>query len=302
MNFKPSYIQSYNSGELKNIIQKIENIYNNCTLCPHQCKVNRYKEKTGFCKTAYLPFISSYNAHFGEEPPLVGYRGSGTIFFSNCNMRCIFCQNCEISQLGYGKQVDFEDLASIMIILQNKGCHNINFVSPSHQILAILKALEIAIEHGLKIPLVYNSSGYDSKDTLILLKDIFDIYMPDFKYFNDEIAEKLSGIKNYKTTIQEAIIEMYKQVGNLKMDGEGIAYKGLIIRHLILPDNLSQTKKIINFIAKISLNSYFNLMDQYRPEHRAFEVSSLRRRITPNEYKQAVEYAQKIGLKRLAKS
>ncbi|MBN2519490.1 MAG: radical SAM protein, partial [Bacteroidales bacterium] len=225
---------------------------------------------------------------------------SGTIFFSNCNMQCIFCQNCEISQLGFGKYVDFEDLASIMIILQNKGCHNINFVSPSHQILAILKALEIAIEKGLKIPLVYNSGGYDSKDTLILLKDIFDIYMPDFKYFNDEIAEKLSGIKNYKQTIREAITEMHKQVGDLQMNEQGIAYKGLIIRHLILPDNLSQTKEIINFIAKISLNNYLNLMDQYRPEHKAFEIPSLRRRITPNEYEQAVEYAQKKGLKRLA--
>ena len=300
MKFKPSYLELYNSGKLKELIIKFEENYKNCTACPHHCKINRFKEKSGFCKTGSLPFLSSYNAHFGEEPPLVGFHGSGTIFFSNCNMRCIFCQNCEISQLGHGNEIDFNQLANIMLVLQNHGCHNINFVSPSHQIYAILKALEIAIEKGLTLPLVYNSSGYDSKETIILLNKVFDIYMPDFKYFNNEIAKKLSGIENYDVIIKNAITEMHKQVGDLKIDEHGIAYQGLIIRHLILPDNLSQTKEVIDFISELSINSYLNLMDQYRPEHKAYTIPSLKRRITFEEYQEAVIYATQKGMNRLA--
>lgn len=296
---KPNYIKLYASGELNTIINKFEEIYNTCTICPHQCNVNRFQDSSGFCKTASLPFISSYNAHFGEEPPLVGYHGSGTIFFSNCNMGCKFCQNYEISQLGYGQEISYNELADIMLSLQYKGCHNINFVTPSHQVLAILKALEVAIEKGLRIPLVYNTGGYDNVKTLRMLEGIIDIYMPDIKYFNNEKAYEYSGIKKYAKIVKEAIIEMYRQVGDLIIDNNGIAQKGLLIRHLILPNKQADSYEVLDFISNVSKDTYINVMDQYRPEFKAHSIPQLKRRINGDEYSEIINYGLKIGLKRI---
>lgn len=295
-----SYVSLFHSGKLGEIIKKVEKIYDSCTACPHQCKVNRFKNEAGFCNTNQFPFISSYNAHFGEEPPLVGSHGSGTIFFSNCNLKCKFCQNCEISQEGYGRYISFSDLAKIMLDLQENGCHNINFVSPSHQILAILKALEIACEKGLKVPLVYNSGGYDSLKILRLLEGVFDIYMPDIKYFDNGIAFMFSGIKQYKEVVKDAVIEMYRQTSDLVIDSTGIAEKGLLVRHLVLPNKLADSKAIIDFLVSLSENIYVNIMDQYRPEFKAHNIPEINRRITRDEYLEVVEYAKSCGLKRLA--
>ncbi|MFC2138703.1 radical SAM protein [Bacteroidota bacterium] len=300
MKYIPGYLKLHKTGQLQKIVKSIEKKYSSCDICPHNCKVNRFEYKNGKCKTGYLPFIASYNAHFGEEPPLVGIFGSGTIFFSNCNLKCVFCQNCDISQMGYGKNISFEELADIMILLQKRQCHNINFVSPTHQIYAILQALKIAIEKGLSIPLVYNSGGYDSVETLKLVNGVFDIYMPDFKYMNDELSNILSDVSDYSQNTKRAINEMHKQVGDLMLNKAGISTKGLLIRHLILPNNLDNSKRVIDFISQLSKNTYFNLMDQYRPAYKSANFPEIQRRITINEFEEMVEYAKSKGLSRLA--
>lgn len=295
-----SYIELFHKGILEERIKTLENIYQECTLCPHQCKVNRFKTKQGFCQTGHLPTIDSASAHFGEEAPLVGKNGSGTIFFSGCNMRCIYCQNYDTSRNLYGKEVSYHELAEIMLFLQdNRGCHNINFVSPSHMLFAVLKSLKIAIEKGLNIPLVYNSGGYDSLESLQLMHGIFDIYMPDIKYADNRVAEKLSGIKNYKTIAFRALEEMHRQVGDLKVNHHGVAEKGLIVRHLVLPQDLSQSKKVIDFVAKVSSNTYFNLMDQYHPAGDIHPVQELKGWIDIATYYELVDYAKAKGIRRL---
>jgi putative pyruvate formate lyase activating enzyme len=289
----------FNEGILQERIEKINMLINPCILCPHVCKVNRKIEKTGNCHAGYLPVIASWGPHFGEEPPLVGQDGSGTIFFSHCNLSCIFCQNFDISHQGSGRTQSFEDLANIMLDLQLQGCHNINFVTPTHVVHAVLNALPHAIKKGLNIPLVYNSGGYDSVDTLRLLEGIFDIYMPDLKYFNNQTAYALSGIRNYVDEAVPAIREMFRQTGDLTLDDHGIATRGLIIRHLILPDDLGDTSKVIDFVRDLSVNTYFNLMDQYRPAFHAYNDPRLGRRITGEELEQAVNHAKAVGLKRI---
>ncbi len=229
-----NYIELYKSSELKKRIKKMMNLLESCEICPNRCRVNRIKNEEGLCNTGRYSYISSYNPHFGEETPLVGIYGSGTIFFTNCNLKCVYCQNYDISQEGKGKEITPERLADIMISLQSKGCHNINLVSPTHVIAQMLEALQYAIEKGLKIPLVYNSNGYDDVKILEILEGIIDIYMPDFKYGDDNFAEKHSGIKNYFNIACKAIKEMQRQVGDLSLE-KGIAKKGLIIRHLVLP-------------------------------------------------------------------
>lgn len=298
MKYTPAYLNLYENGELDRRIEKVAVIYKECTLCPHNCKIDRSVYKTGKCCSGMLPVVSSANPHFGEEPPLVGYSGSGTIFFTNCNLHCIYCQNYDISQMQTGQEISHYDLSELMIALQKRGCHNINFVTPTHMIYPILQALKIAIERGLNIPLVYNSGGYDSVDTLRLLDGIIDIYMPDFKYFNDNTGEVLSGIKSYPETAQMAITEMHRQTGDLKLDENEIAYRGLLIRHLVLPSHISESKKILEFVLNLSQNAYVNIMDQYRPEYRAAECSSITRRISTEEYLDVVEYAKKLGLTR----
>ncbi len=257
-------------------------------------------DKTGRCKTGLAPVIYGFGPHFGEEACLVGNNGSGTIFFSGCNLACVFCQNFEISQLAQGNIISCEALADVMLELQSKGCHNINLVTPTHQILQITRSLEIALNKGLSIPTVYNSGGYDSADTLKILDGIIDIYMPDFKLWYNNKAKEFLGVKDYQKVASDAITEMYRQVGDLRLDNKGIAQKGLIIRHLILPDCLEDTEHILKFIRdEISKNTYVNLMGHYHPCWKAEEISGLNRTLTLQELTEALHLAQKIGLKRI---
>jgi putative pyruvate formate lyase activating enzyme len=264
--------------------------------------VNRLAGDVGKCRTPREAMVSSYGPHFGEEAPLVGRHGSGTIFFTNCNLRCLFCQNYSISQLGEGQKVSKEELAYMMLSLQAKGCHNINLVSPTHVVPQILEALELAMESGLCLPLVYNSGGYDSVETLRILDGIVDIYMPDMKYDDEETARELSGIENYPEINKAAIKEMHWQTGDLNINEDGVAQRGLLVRHLVLPHGLAGTKGIVNFLSKeISRNTYVNIMAQYYPCHKAFQIPSLGRRISSAEFREALSLAREAGLSRLDK-
>ncbi len=296
------YVSLHESGELDERISRAYEILTSCTVCPRECRVNRICNEKGFCRTGLLPVIASYGPHFGEEPPLVGINGSGTIFVTHCNLACGFCQNYDISQCGKGVEVSCETLAGMMIQLQNRGCHNINIVTPTHIIPQLLRSVGIAVEKGLMIPLVYNSGGYDSAGTLRLLDGVIDIYMPDAKYGSNEVALSLSGAPQYVDFMKAAIREMHRQVGDLVIE-EGIAIRGLIIRHLVLPDNLAGSDKILPWIAEeISRESYVNIMDQYFPSWHASDPdmkplpASLKRRITGDEYRFALRCAQQCGL------
>lgn len=298
----PSYIRLFESGELVQRVEKAYAMLSPCRVCPRECGVDRTTGEVGYCRSGLLPVVSSYGPHFGEEPPLVGGHGSGTIFMTGCNMRCAFCQNYEISQERYGREITCEVLAGMMIDLQNQGCHNINFVSPTHFIPQILEAVLIAAEQGLNIPLVYNTGTYDSVETLRLLDGVFDIYMPDAKYGHDEVALSLSDAPGYVGIMKKALFELQRQVGDLVVE-EGIAVRGLIIRHLVLPGNLAGSGEVIEFIAHdISKNAYVNIMDQYRPcgriltDTRSPYHKTLMRGITSREYREAVATAQKNGL------
>ncbi len=300
MSFVPSYIPLYERGELQGRIDRALEILSSCTLCPRNCRVDRTRGEKGVCRVGRLPMVSSYTPHFGEERPLVGRYGSGTIFFTYCNLKCIFCQNYDISHLGEGVEVSTEDLANMMIYLQSLGCHNINLVTPTHQVAQILEALPLAIEKGLQIPLVYNCGGYESVETLRLLDGVIDIYMPDFKYGDPEVARRYSAAPNYTEIAKAAIKEMHRQVGDLVLDERGIAQRGLIVRHLVLPQGLAGTREVMRFIAReISPNTYVNIMDQYRPCYRAVEYPPLNRRITREEYEEAIRIAMEEGIKRL---
>lgn len=292
----PSYIALYERGELHKRIEALNTIVTHCTLCPHACKVDR-RSATGKCRTGLQALVASYHAHFGEESCLVGTYGSGTIFFANCNLACIFCQNWDISQMPNGHEVTPEELADMMIRLQQKGCHNINFVSPTHVVHAIIEALPFAIERGLTIPLVYNSGGYDSVETIQLSDGIFDIYMPDFKYMDTTVAMELSGARDYPQKAIAALREMHRQVGDLVIE-TGIAKRGLLVRHLVMPENIVRSDLIFKELSAISPHTYVNIMAQYRPEYRAHTHKSLGRRITIQEYDQAYLWAKQSGLYR----
>ena len=299
MGSSPSYIALFQSGELEQRCATLEQMVSPCGLCPHECGVERDSTSDGMCRSGILPMVSSAGPHFGEEAPLVGRGGSGTIFFTNCNLGCIFCQNYDISHLGQGKEVSFRELALTMLSLQERGCHNINFVTPTHMVYGIIKALVLAVPRGLHVPLVYNSGGYDSVETLKLLQDVFDIYMPDFKYWDEEISYNLSGVRDYPQVAREALREMHRQVGDLDLDEQGVARRGLLVRHLVLPQGLSGTKDIVEFLWSLSADTYLNLMDQYRPAYRAAECPPLRRRTTLQEYDEAIAYAKERGMIRL---
>lgn len=292
------YIELFQSGELERRTREVEQILRDCTLCPRNCRVDRTAGEKGKCRSGLFPVVASYNAHFGEESCLVGRGGSGTIFFSHCNLSCVFCQNYDISQLGAGEEIGYEELADMMIALQRKGCENINFVSPTHMVYAILRALLIAIPRGLALPLVYNSGGYDSADTLMLLEGIVDIYMPDFKYIDAAIAMRLSGVSEYPLRAMKALEEMHRQVGDLAINQKGIAERGLLVRHLVLPHGLAGSEGVMRFLAGLSRHTYVNIMDQYRPEYRAREHPDIRRRPTLQEYDEAVDAARRAGLYR----
>lgn len=295
--FEPCYIKLCKSGELARRVEEAREMLKLCRVCPRQCEVNRLEGEKGVCRVGEFPMVSSYHPHFGEERPLVGRLGSGTVFFTYCNLLCIFCQNYDISHLGHGQEVSLVRLAEMMLELQSMGCHNINLVTPTHVVPQILGALPHAIEGGLRIPLVYNTGGYDSVDTLRLLDGVIDIYMPDFKYSDREVAKKLSKAEDYPEVARTAISEMHRQVGDLLMDEMGIAQRGLLVRHLVLPEGLAGTREVMRFIAReISPHTYVNVMDQYYPCHKAFDYPPMNRRITQEEYEEAVKIAIEEGL------
>lgn len=293
----PAYLESYHNGNLEKIIQKTFALLESCSICPRKCKVNRLKNERGFCKTGLKPKVCSFMPHHGEEPSISGTKGSGTIFFSHCNMACVYCQNYEFSQLGEGREVDFEELADFMLQLQNIGCHNINLVTPTHVMPQILKALDIAIRGGLKIPLVYNTGGYELAQILELLNGIMDIYLPDMRYGDADMAIKYSCAPDYPQYNQAAVKEMHRQVGVAKINNEGIIKKGLIIRHLVLPHQIAGTDRIMEFIAgQLSGDTYISLMSQYSPCYKAVEFKEISRRITDQEYRDAQMSMKKYGL------
>ncbi len=284
--------------KFKEIVDNLYDILSSCILCGHKCKINRLKGQVGVCGAKKLK-IASYGPHFGEEEPISGIHGSGTIFFSYCNLHCVFCQNYEISQLAEGEEITEEKLAEVMILLQDKGVHNINFVSPTHFLPQIIKSVYLALQKGLNIPIVYNTGGYDNPEVIKLLSEIVDIYMPDMKYSDNFLAQKYSSAKNYWEVNKEVVKVMYQQVGPLKTK-DGIAYEGLLIRHLVLPNGIAGSKKIIDFIAEeIDKEVYLNIMAQYRPCYKAKFIPELSRRITYQEYIEVVRYAQFKGLKNL---
>ncbi len=297
---KPGYLKLLPNGRLKQRVAEAKRHLESCDVCPLQCGVDRLKGELGICKTGEFAQVSSLGLHHGEESPISGWRGSGTIFFSRCNLRCVFCQNADISQIGFGHEVHPKDLAEIMLNLQKRGCHNINLVSPTHVVPQILEAVAIAAQKGLTLPLVYNTGGYDSLEMLSLLDGVVDIYMPDMKYGDEETARKYSQVKDYPHINQAAVLEMQRQVGDLQLDENDIAIRGLLVRHLVLPENLSGSEKILRFLAEqISQNVYLNIMEQYWPAHRTVDFPVLNRRITPGEYQHVIALAQKFGLQRL---
>jgi len=297
---QPTYLESLRSGELDRRIETAVESLKCCTLCPRNCRVDRLAGETGICNTAERAWVSSFNPHFGEESPLVGSHGSGTIFFTHCNLLCAFCQNFEISHLGEGRPVTGDQLASIMLELQKSGCHNINFVTPSHVVAQILQGLKPAAEAGLRIPLVYNSGGYDKVETLRLLDGIVDIYMPDFKFWEPEVARNACNAPDYPDRARRALKEMHRQVGDLVVDGDGIARRGLLVRHLVLPHGQAGTRDILRFIAEeISTETYVNIMRQYRPCGRAADIAALADYPTPEEFDAALEAARQAGIHRL---
>lgn len=296
MKFKPNYLKLHESGELKDKIDALYNILESCELCPRKCGVNRLKGEKGFCKAEKLK-VSSYFPHFGEEDPLVGVHGSGTIFLTYCNLRCVYCQNYEISHLGVGEIVSEERVAKMMLELQALGCHNINFVTPTHYAPQLVKAIAIAVEKGLRLPIVWNCGGYENVEIIKLLENVVDIYMPDIKYSSSEVAKKYSFAPDYFDRCKEAVREMHRQVGDLKIQN-GIAYRGLLIRHLVLPNNLAGSEEVLKFIRSLSKDSYVNIMAQYRPEGEAYKYKELNRRITKEEFMKVIELAKKLGLTR----
>jgi putative pyruvate formate lyase activating enzyme len=294
-----SYVALHRSGELRQRAERAIEMLACCAICPRECRVNRLEGPTGFCRTGRRAVVSSYNPHFGEEAPLVGTHGSGTIFLTHCNLGCLFCQNCDISHLGEGREVSAERLASMMLGLQEVGCHNINFVTPTHCVPQILESLDLAAAKGLRVPLVYNCGGYESVETLRLLDGVFDIYMPDAKYADSSVAERLSGAPDYPDAMREALREMHRQVGDLELDERGIARRGLLVRHLVLPNGLAGTGDVMRFLASLSESTYVNVMAQYRPCYRAHEVPELARPISRDEFAEAVQMALDAGLTRL---
>jgi putative pyruvate formate lyase activating enzyme len=298
--FETAYLRAYRAGLFPQRTEKAFALLERCTLCPRACRVERLRGERGTCRAGHFPEVSSYSPHFGEESPLVGLHGSGTIFLTHCNLRCSFCQNFSISHLGEGREVSFERLARMMLELQDLGCHNINFVTPTHYVPQILEALQVAIGLGLWIPLVYNSSGYDSVETLKLLDGIFDIYMPDFKFAGPDPAREYCRAPDYPEAARSAIKEMHRQVRDLEVDEDGIARRGLLVRHLVLPEGLAGTDEVVRFLAdEISPKTYLNIMDQYHPCGNIQPRSPLGRRPTGEEYRKALDSARAAGLTRL---
>jgi len=297
--FVPSYIALAQQGDLQKRVQVLEDILKDCRLCPRECRTNRLEGEVGYCKADSGLIVSSAFPHFGEESPLVGYHGSGTIFLTHCNLQCIFCQNYDISHLGRGERITSSDMARMMIRLQELGCHNINFVTPTHYVPQIIASLPEAIEHGVRIPIVYNCSGYESLEVIQLLEGIVDIYMPDAKFMDEKYSKEYCNAPDYPGVLTKVLKEMHRQVGDLKMDSRGIAEKGLLIRHLVMPGGVASSEAVLRFIAEeISVHTYVNIMDQYRPEYHACEHVPINRRIMHKEYLEATQLAKRFQLYR----
>ena len=299
--WEPAYFALHRSGALAERARRAWEHLASCDLCARYCRIDRHSGIEGaVCRTGEKAVVYSYGPHHGEEDPLRGTRGSGTIFFSWCNLRCVYCQNWEISHKGAGEEVEPEALAEMMLALQRQGCHNVNFVSPSHVVAPILAALEIAAGEGLRLPLVFNTGGYDSTEALELLDGVIDIYMPDMKYGDPAEARYYSKVRDYVKFNRAAIKEMHRQVGDLILDEEGIARHGLLVRHLVLPDDIVSSESCLEFLAEeISQNSYLNLMDQYRPCYRAANFPPLGRPTSSEEYARACQTAARLGLRQL---
>jgi len=297
---EPVYIETFEKGLLREKIRQAREMLRSCRMCPRSCGADRLSGETGVCKTSENPWVSSCNPHFGEEGPLVGTRGSGTIFFTHCNLLCNFCQNYDISHQGDGEAVSPDRLAKMMCYLQDAGCHNINFVTPSHVVPQILSALGTAVQAGLSVPLIYNTGAYDRVETLRLLEGIIDIYMPDFKFWDPNIADITCDAPDYPQVACEAVAEMHRQVGDLVTDESGIARRGLLVRHLVLPRGLAGTREVMRFIAeKISPDTYVNIMPQYRPCGRAAQVGELAGFPSETDFGNALLAAGEEGITRL---
>ncbi|MCX8117790.1 MAG: radical SAM protein [Desulfobacterota bacterium] len=297
--FRPAYLQLYERGELKNRIDLLMEHLKECRLCPRQCRVNRSEGEIGYCRAPSELMVSSAFPHFGEEPPLVGYHGSGTIFLTHCNLRCVFCQNHDISHGGMGERISTTQLARAMRRLQEIGCHNINFVTPTHYAPQIVASLPEAIELGVRLPIVYNCSGYESLEVIQLLEGIVDIYMPDAKYMDEKQSHRYSNAPDYPEVLKKVLKEMHRQVGDLKLNESGIAERGLLIRHLVMPNGVASSEAVLKFIAEeISVDSYVNIMAQYRPEYRAFDYPEISRRISQKEFTEAIQIARRLKLYR----
>lgn len=297
--FEPAYLKLFRSGELQERAKKAVAWLADCRACPRDCGVNRLENKTAVCKTGRLAIVSSYFPHFGEEDCLRGWNGSGTIFFSMCNLRCVFCQNFDISQIKSGRETSPEALAQMMLELQHLGCHNINFVTPEHVVPQILEALPLAVERGLRLPIVYNTSAYDALESLHLMDGIVDIYMPDFKFWDERLSLKYLKAKDYPAAARQALKEMHRQVGPLKMDERGLAKQGILVRHLVMPDDIANTQAIMEFLAtELSPDTYVNIMDQYRPAGKVsrdkYEV--INRPTIRAEVRQAIQTAREAHL------
>lgn len=299
--FAPCYLALLATGELDRRVRLGYEHLERCDLCARYCRVSRRVTTAGVvCRTGERAIVASFGPHHGEEAPLRGWNGSGTIFFSWCNLRCVFCQNWELSQRGLGREVEPDELASMMLLLQRQGCHNINLVSPSHVVAQILDAVSIAAREGLRLPLVYNTSGYDSPEALALLDGVIDVYMPDMKYGDSETGRRYSHARSYYEANTAAVKEMHRQVGELAIGDDGLARRGLLVRHLVLPGDLANTEKVLAFIAReISPDTYVNVMGQYRPCYRAWDYPPLDRPLTRAEFERALEMAQRAGLRRL---
>ncbi len=296
---KAAYHELLSSDSFPERIARARDHLSSCTVCPEVCRVDRTADEVGNCGIGNLAWVSSYGPHLGEEAPLRGWKGSGTIFFSGCNLSCKYCQNASISQKKSGQEMDARQLAEVMLQLQGRGCHNINFVSPSHVVPQILEAVYLAAKEGLEIPLVYNTGGYDSLAMLKLLSGVIDIYMPDMKYSQDEVGEKYSRVRHYPTVNRRGVKEMHRQVGDLVINQEGIAQRGLLVRHLVLPHDLAGSSSVLRFLAEeISPDTYINIMDQYRPSYQVYDDSHLGRMVTREEYSRVRVLAEELGLQR----
>jgi len=294
----PGYLK-IGRESLKKRVKIAYELMEDCKICPRNCGINRLRGEKGYCRAGLEPEVSSFYCHMGEEPPLSGWAGSGAIFLTHCSLRCVFCQNYPISQLGYGKKITIERLAEIMLILQKRGCHNINFVTPTHFTPQILAAIDRAIDGGLKIPIVYNCGGYEKVETLKLLEGIVDIYLPDIKYGGEEEAKRYSNAQDYFEVAKKAVKEMYRQVGELKLSPDGIACKGLIIRHLVLPNDISKSEKVLKFIKEeISSETYVSIMNQYFPAYKALHLNELNRKVKKEEYRKVLNLARRLGLEK----